>query len=231
MRRRDISPERPLTIAHRAANHIDLLRAAEEAGVDLVEADIRPWKGRIEVRHLKTMGPIPLLWDRWKLSPGWTLRFQLEDLLAEVGPDTELMLDIKPGDESLPQRAAELVREHLPGREYTVSGQNWDLLDHFTREPGVRVIYSVGNGRLLREVVDHVREVGAEAIGVHRRLLTPETVKQLREVVPLLVSWPINTDTHLRQLQEWGVNGIISDSLPLLRTLVNERLELEAAER
>lgn len=231
MRRMDITPERPLTVAHRAANHLHLIEEAEAAGIDMVEADIRPWKGRLEVRHLKTMGPIPLLWDHWMLRPGWGPRFQLEDLLSQVNSNVELMLDIKPGDISAPQRIVELVREHMPGRQYTVASQNWELLDVFNREPGVLVSYSVGNTTLLRKVIPHVREVGGEVIGVHRRLLTPEVVAQLREAAPILLSWAVNTDVHLRQLQRWGVNGFISDNMALLRTLVQERRALEAAER
>lgn len=44
----------PLAIAHRAGNDLRALGAAARAGVDLIEADIWPWRGRLEVRHLKT---------------------------------------------------------------------------------------------------------------------------------------------------------------------------------
>jgi len=232
MRRGRFTPERPLTVAHRAGNHIALLREAEAIGVDLVEADARWWKGRVEVRHLKTMGPVPLLWDRWKLTPGWTPRLQLEELLPEVGPETELMLDFKPGDEAFSRQVLESMRRLLPGRRYTVCSQFWPLLESFIDEPGVRVVHSVGNGRALRRVLPHLQQHPRErrAISIHRKLLTPGVVAELCAEVPLVMSWPVNTEAHLRELQSWGVNGVISDNMDLLRMLADERRQLSEAE-
>jgi hypothetical protein len=38
-----------VVVAHRAGNDLARLRRAEELGVDLVEADVRLWRGRAEV--------------------------------------------------------------------------------------------------------------------------------------------------------------------------------------
>jgi hypothetical protein len=48
----------PITIAHREVNSIVTLRAAEAAGVDVIECDLWLHRGRLEVRHSKTLGPI-----------------------------------------------------------------------------------------------------------------------------------------------------------------------------
>ena len=77
----------PFFVAHRAGNDLAQLRAAEEIGLDLVEADIRLFRGRLEVRHLKTLGPIPVLWDRWRLANPFAPRLQLDELLAAIGPE------------------------------------------------------------------------------------------------------------------------------------------------
>jgi glycerophosphoryl diester phosphodiesterase len=42
-----------LVVAHRAGNDLARLRAALDAGADLVEADIHAFRGRLEVRHHK----------------------------------------------------------------------------------------------------------------------------------------------------------------------------------
>ena len=63
-----------------------MLRRAEALEPCLVEADLHLRRGRIEVRHLKTLGPLPLLWDRWRLAPGWRPRLELGALLAAAGP-------------------------------------------------------------------------------------------------------------------------------------------------
>ena len=59
---------------------------------------MRLFAGRLEIRHEKTVGPIPILWDRWKLAAPWSPRLLLDDLLDAAADDTELLLDLKGGD-------------------------------------------------------------------------------------------------------------------------------------
>ena len=65
------APEQPLIVAHRAGNHLDKLAEAFALGVDYAETDVWLHRGRLEVRHEKTLGPLPLLYDRGRLFPGW----------------------------------------------------------------------------------------------------------------------------------------------------------------
>ena len=85
----------PLVVAHRAGNRLDALRASEAAGVTFVEADVNLFRGRLEIRHLKTVGPLRLYWDRWELASPWRSRLLLGDVLEAAAPSTELMLDLK----------------------------------------------------------------------------------------------------------------------------------------
>lgn len=220
--RREISAERPLTVAHRAGNELPSLRTACEAGVDLIEADVRYSRGRLEVRHTKTMGPVPLLWDKWFIAPGWRPRLSLDELLA-AAPDCELMLDIKGGDERFPREIARAVRDALPGRAYSVCSQFWRLLEPFHDEPAARVIHSIGSTAMLRNVRPHLVRHPAEAVSIHRKLLTPAVVEDLFERVSIIMTWPVNRESDLRALQAMGVNGFISDNLDLLRQVVRER--------
>jgi glycerophosphoryl diester phosphodiesterase len=107
---------RPLVIAHRAGNDIPLLRLAEESGADLVEADIWWYRGALEARHLKTMGPVPLLWDRWKLTGRWRPRLKLPELARATAPGTHLFLDLKGRHPLLPELVVEAMADAAPGR-------------------------------------------------------------------------------------------------------------------
>ena len=89
-------------MAHRAGNDLARLREAERLGA-VVEADVRLWRGRLEVRHLKTIGPVPILWDRWELASPFAPRLELHALLAAARPGTQLMLD---GSQPVPPSAA-----------------------------------------------------------------------------------------------------------------------------
>lgn len=221
--RRPVSAAEPLTVAHRAGNDISALQEAFSAGVDLVEADVRYHKGRLEVRHLKRMGPVPLLWDKWVLVPGWTARFHLEDLLAATPPGCELMLDVKGGGEQFPRDVVRAVRELMPDREYSVCSQFWGLLAAFHEDPQARIIHSIGSTKMLRAVLPRLEGHRADAVSIHMKLLTPAVIEDLFRRVSLIMTWPVNREADLRRLQSWGVNGVISDRLDLLRVLVAER--------
>ncbi|MBI2764806.1 MAG: glycerophosphodiester phosphodiesterase [Chloroflexi bacterium] len=217
-------PGDPLLVAHRAGNSVLLLQEAERIGADLVEVDVHGYHGRLEVRHSKTMGPLPLLWDRWSLEPGWRPRLLLEDVLARCGPTTELMLDLKRAAErSFPAQVREAMRTHAPAAPYSVCSQNWDLLEHFRGVPGVRVIHSVGKKRMLAEVLARLTWHDRHAVAVHQRLLTPAVVQHLLRHAPVVLSWPVNDAATLERLRSWGVNGFISDNLALLAAAAEAR--------
>lgn len=212
-------------VAHRAGNHLDQLTAAEAAGVDLVEADVWHYRGRLEVRHLKTMGPIPLLWDRWKLTSARAPRLMLEELVQAADPSTELMLDLKGSARSLPGAVIDTMRRLAPGRPYTVSSQWWSALEPFREHPEVRVIYSIGNARMFRALPGWLGIRPAEAVGINHRLLTPDRVRSLRRLAPQVFTWTINDRARLEELLDWGVNGIISDEYQILRPTPAERAD------
>ena len=208
-----------LRVAHRYGNDLASLIAAETAGVDLIELDLWLHRNRLEVRHSKTMGTVPLLWDRWSLHPGWTRRLSLADILAAARPGTQFLLDLKGREAELPQRAIQALERARPGERYSVSSQNWELLAPFRDLPQVRVVYSAGSPQALDLALAMARSEGLPAVGSQNRFLTPQRVAALREHVPTFLSWTINDLDRARELLEWGVTGIISDRLELLREL------------
>ena len=106
-------PRRPFVIAHRSGNSLLALRTAEAHGVRVIEADVHLFRGRIEVRHLKTLGPVPVLWDRWKLASPFGPRLVLAELLDAAGPQTELVLDLKGRERRLATAVLDMLRPRL----------------------------------------------------------------------------------------------------------------------
>jgi glycerophosphoryl diester phosphodiesterase len=164
--------------------------------------------GWLEVRHRKTVGPLPILWDRWELAVPWAPRMLLDELLCAAGPGTELMLDLKGHDERLPERVlGALATAGLDGR-ITVCSQDWRLLEPFAARPGIRVVHSVGNPRQLARLL---RRDGALAgVSIHQRLLDAAVVEELRRRAALILSWPVESVAEARRLAGWGVHGLIS---------------------
>ncbi len=121
-----------------------------ERNIAVVEADLHLYAGRIEVRHLKTLGPVPVLWDRWTLAAPWAPRLRLDRVLAAMRPGTELMLDLKGRDPRLPALVAAALGEHATGARVMVCARHWPLLDLLPRVPVVRPVHSVGGGASSR---------------------------------------------------------------------------------
>jgi glycerophosphoryl diester phosphodiesterase len=54
-------------------------------------------------------------------------------------------------------------------------------------------------------------------------LLDRELVDELRALVEVVMTWPVNDGDALEQVLSVGVNGIISDELDVLRTVLSSR--------
>lgn len=201
----------PFVVAHRAGNHLERLRAAEaEHRGALVEADVNLVGGRLEIHHLKTLGPLPVLWDRWALAPRWRRRLLLSELLAAAAPTTELVLDLKGKDPRLAERVVAALEPYVGIRRLTICARSWPLLDAFEGLP-VRRVHSVGSARQLRALIRRARAARVEGVSIHERLLDLAAVTELRRVCGFVMTWPVNDLTRAAELVRLGVDGLISD--------------------
>lgn len=204
---------RPFVIAHRAGNDLERLQQAQRLGIAVVEADLHLYAGRIEVRHLKTLGPVPVLWDRWSLAPPWAPRLRLDRLLAAIGPHTELMLDLKGRDRRLPALVGAALEEHAPGAPVTVCARHWPLLDLLPEVPGVP---SVGARRQLEGLRRRFEGRRLAGVSIHHKLLDARMVDDLRGRADVVMTWPVRTREDVREVAGWGVQGLITASPELV---------------
>lgn len=206
----------PFVVAHRAGNDLARLRAAEALRVPLIEADVHLFAGRLEVRHLKTLGPFPILWDRWELAPPWAPRLLVDELLDACAPDTELMLDLKGHDRRLGARLADAIRAAGAADRVMVCSRNWRLLEALNHLEPARIVHSVGSARQLANVRASRSAHPIAGISINRRLLDRDVVDELRRRTELVMSWPVETLEQARMLADWGVQGLISQAFELL---------------
>ena len=121
-----------LAVAHRAGNSITGLHEANQIGADVVECDVHAHRGRLEVRHLKTAGPLPFLWDTWELVPASAPRLGLEELLAADRRGAVFMLDLKGRRAETGRDVAAALHEHAAGHRVLVCGRHWPAVDQAT---------------------------------------------------------------------------------------------------
>lgn len=201
----------PFVVAHRFGNSLTALRSIAHLGVRTVEADVHLFRGRLEVRHLKTVGPVPILWDRWHIASPFARRLVLDELLAAVAPGTHLLLDLKGRNRRLAERLAETLEPHVGrGVAVTLCSRTWGLLGRFADVDGIRIAYSVGSARQLRRL--QAREgLKLDGVSIHERLLDAPTVRDLRRIADVVFSWPVNSVARAQELIAYGVDGLISD--------------------
>ncbi len=210
---------RPFAVAHRAGNSLEDATAALAAGAEVLESDVWLYRDALELRHEKTMGPIPILWDRWSLAPGWRRRFQLDELLEHLDPEIELMLDLKGpfwSDPAIVDRIEDAMRAGRPDRPFLVCSQNWSLLDDIRKIPGVLLVHSIGNRRQLANAWSKLERDDHDAVSIHVKLLDADTVRELKQRVSIVMTWPINDAELLETVLNWGVDGVTTDRLEIV---------------
>ncbi|MEU4295595.1 glycerophosphodiester phosphodiesterase [Kribbella sp. NPDC026596] len=207
---------RELIVAHRAGNNLETLRSALDLGADLVEADVHAYRGRLEIRHRKSLGPW-WLWDRGELVRRAQVQpLEIRELLASVDGDPRLLLDLKGVHPRLGARVATALTEVMPAGTVTVCTQHWWMLSAFRDLPNVRLVLSAGSRRGLRRLRSRLRGRPAYGACVHRRLLTPEIVTELRDGAERVLTWPVDTKDALADARRLGVDGVIGKNLSVL---------------
>lgn len=212
-----------LAVAHRWGNETGLLSRAVDVAADVVELDVHLHKGRLEVRHTKTLGPLPWLWDRWYLVPASAPRLLLDEVLDAVAPGTVLMLDLKG-----PNRVGPAVARHLAARAYAgevwVCARWWPSVFAFRAAPGVRMLLSA-RARWELAVLQRLlrRTSGVHGVSVHLPLLTPAVVDALHGHVERVLTWPVDDDAALARARAVGASGVISREASVLESVVRDR--------
>ena len=221
-----MTPPHPLTIAHRAGNQLQRLEEAIAAAVDYVEADLWLYRGRLEVRHEKTAGPLPILWDRWSLKPGWTPRLGFEELLAAAGDGGGLLLDLKGEDGELAEAVAKTLERAGAVDSVAFTSPTWEYLDRLSELlPGAPRFYTIGSLPRLAALRPRLERGEIAKVSIDSRILTAEIVAELgRTGVETIITWAVETAERARDVLAWGVSGITSDSLPLLVSIRDGRI-------
>jgi glycerophosphoryl diester phosphodiesterase len=213
-----------LAVAHRAGNNLADLRAALAAGVDLVEADVHLYRGALEVRHRKAVGP-HYYWEpptevnrrRDLVVP------ELHEVLEVAAGDPRLMLDLKGPSLAVAPRVAEALRTHAPGVALSVCTKQWKMLDSFTGDPHIGRVLSASDPLQLASLRARLRRERVYGVSIRLSLLTTAVVAEIRRATDRVLAWPVDTEAALARARRVGVTGVISKNLPMLKSIVAER--------
>jgi glycerophosphoryl diester phosphodiesterase len=211
-----------LAIAHRAGNSLAGLHEANQLGADVIECDVHAHRGRLEVRHLKTAGPLPFLWDRWELASASAPRLGLAELLDADRRGSTFMLDLKGRRAATGIAVAELLHDRAPRNEVLVCGRYWPSVDAVAVLDFVRPVLSARNRAELAALRRRLRPGHGPApygVSLHRSLLDRDVVAELRDRVDVVMTWPVDDLPTLERVVALGANGLITNEPEILRAV------------
>src|SRR4029453_18658475 len=108
---------------------------------------IHLFRNELDARHEKTVGPLPIVWDR-RRWPAWNPpRQRFGEVLASAHPETTFYVDLKGWHRRLSRQVIAAL-EARPA--YVVSPGAWWLLPPFRALDHVRVLHSIGAAWHLR---------------------------------------------------------------------------------
>lgn len=206
----------PLLVAHRAGNHPALVGPALAAGAAMVEADVHVARGRLELRHEKAVGPLPLRWDRWYVRRRPDRPVALEDVLAGTPRGTPFLLDLKGPSPRLAGLVRRAVRVHATGPVWVCS-RTWCHLHALRGDDDLRVLRSIGSRAQLARF-GALRRRG-DAVAIRARLLEAAGTAAALADVPTMLAWGATDDATARRLLAEGASGLILDDLALIARL------------
>lgn len=206
----------PFGSAHRAGNNrTDALRAIE-AGADLLETDIWLHKGRLELRHKQTLGPIPILWEKWAIAPGWTPRYTLQDLLHDTPEEIMLFLDFKGDAMDLGPKVLKELQRSAPDRVVAICGRNYPQLQTIAEAPNILCFYSVGEPEEWPIAQEYIAASKHPALSLKASLASPERMQWINDRGGVVVCWDVQTVEQMQRLRDLGVDGFTTDNPDLL---------------
>jgi glycerophosphoryl diester phosphodiesterase len=213
---------RPMLIAHRGGNTRPALGAAVAAGVDWLETDVWWHYGRVVARHDAAVWRLPVTYSRRRVGLGPVRPVTLDQLLdALEGTGVRLLLDLKGTSPLLPGALVDGLQRRNALSRAALCGQEWDPLDAAReREPGLQVFFSLGRPEHMPAYLRRLDEGTAPPlISIRHSMLNPDRVEELHAKGVTMIAWTVNDPARAADLVAWGVDGITSDSLRLLRGL------------
>jgi glycerophosphoryl diester phosphodiesterase len=197
------------------------LKEALDGVVDAVEADLRLDGGRLVARHDRRFPLLPLFYDKWYAYWNREPQVDLDEILDCLDDKASLFVDIK----STSARALAMLLGTLRRRqvvaETRVSGTYWHLLRRLhEEEPGLRLHYTIGD----LESLDRFRQLleggeGVRGVSIHEALVDEALAARFQARGIEIVAYHVDQLARAQQLREWGVSGITSGDLALLRAL------------
>jgi glycerophosphoryl diester phosphodiesterase len=206
-------------IAHRAGNNLHQLEEALDAGIDAIECDFWHARGRLALRHERKLPGLPVIFDKWYLRFALG-ELSLRRLLAAISFRAELFLDIKSRTPRAADAVLDLYHDNASMMPHTlVCSYQWKLLDRIAEaKTDMELFYSIGSAGGVDALIKGMDRTHRPAgTSIRHTVLSADVVARLHAEGLQVFAWTVNTRHRAEELISWGIDGLISDDLEVLR--------------
>lgn len=224
-----------LVVAHRGApagahrNTTDAFRRARHVGADWVELDVRRTADDVLVAHHDAHLPdgrlvahtpldelpewVPPLAEAVEACEGMGVLVEIKNDPAEVGYD---------GDNTIAVAVAGLVSAYRPYEEVMVSSFNAATVERIRQvDQQLPTALLMFDPVLVAQSVDRAVAAGHVAIHPYHASVDVSLLRRARDASVAVWAWPVNEPETVEALVALGVDGIITDDCPLVRSVVD----------
>ena len=186
-------------------NSRESILAGIQEQADYIEVDVRFLGDRAVLTH-----------DRPELGNEYLSLEEAVRLVRDAVP-VRVALDLKEWDR-IGEVAALLEQYDMLGRSIYLGNfmEDMDVMMRWGKGvacfPNVYPEQAAGldeDGR--KSLAERVKRLGARAVGMNYRAVTPELIQALHEQGIMLSAWTVELETDMRRLMAWGADFITSD--------------------
>ena len=197
-------------------NSRESILAGIQEQADYIEVDVRFLGDRAVLTH-----------DRPELGNEYLSLEEAVRLVRDAEP-VRLALDLKEWDR-IGEVAALLEQYDMLGRSIYLGNfmEDMDVMMRWGKGvacfPNVYPEQAAGldeDGR--KSLAERVKRLGARAVGMNYRAVTPELIQALHEQGTMLSAWTVELETDMRRLMAWGADFITSDRPDLVRACMKK---------
>jgi len=241
-----------VVVAHRGAagaapeNTLAAVRRAIEDGTDWVEIDVQETvDGEVVVIHdsdfMKLAGNPLKVWDgtlvqvqdidigSW-FGPAFSSERvpTLAAVLEEVRGKARLVIELKyyGHDQQLEQRVVDIVEQAGMVDEIAIMSLKYEGIQKLHK---LRPDWNVG--LLSAKSIGNLASLDVDFLAVNTGMATPGFVRRAQEQGKQVFVWTINDRVSMFRMFSLGINGIITDEPAMAREVLEERVDMSAAER
>jgi glycerophosphoryl diester phosphodiesterase len=239
-------------VAHRGAagaapeNTLAAVRRALEDGTDWVEIDVQETvDGEVVVMHdsdfMKLAGNPLKVWDgtlaqvqdidigSW-FGPAFSAERvpTLAAVLEEVRGKARLVIELKyyGHDQQLEQRVVDIVEQAGMVDAVAIMSLKYEGIQKLHK---LRPDWNIG--LLSAKSIGNLANLDVDFLAVNTGMATPGFVRRAQEQDKQVFVWTVNDRVSMFRMFSLGINGIITDEPAMAREVLEERVDMSAAER